>query len=179
MSPAEKTPTSDRCVYRFPYTVFNYIRAPNGTSAKEFDNTSSSSAFYPVGIGAYSCHYPCSPVLFVSLSHTLFSSMTFLYVSPQFWSYIFRWRLTSTLDDLITLSSSVFLSTRPNHRSQFSLIFSLIFATPSLALISFTCPDLLNPLVFIIIHVNIQIYMFFFLSLSQCPCVQLPTLEQV
>ena len=49
---------------------------------------------------------------------------------------IFRCPPTSIFSSLHLLSSSVFLSTCPNHLSLASLIFSLIFATPPLALIS-------------------------------------------
>ena len=58
---------------------------------------------------------------------------------------IFRYPLISIFHVLITTSSSVFLSACPNHLSLTSLIFSLMFATPALALIS-------NVLIFSILH---------------------------
>ena len=80
---------------------------------------------------------------------------------------------------LITTYSSVILPTWPNHISLGSLIFSLMFATPALALIpSF----LIFSIIFIpIIHLNILIYVISskFCSPFSVPRAHLHTLEQV
>ena len=60
----------------------------------------------------------------------VFSNIT----PPQFRSSYLS--VSTDFHVLITTSSSVFLSTWPNHLSLASLIFSLMFATPALALIS-------------------------------------------
>ena len=59
---------------------------------------------------------------------------------------------------LITTSSSVFLSTWPNHLRVASLIFSLMFATPALALIS-------SFLIFSILFIAVMPVLFLTLSL--------------
>ena len=61
----------------------------------------------------------------------------FLYITTLSFSLpMFRCPPTSIFHVVITTSSSVFFSTWPSHPSLASLIFSLMFATPALALIS-------------------------------------------
>ena len=91
-------------------------------------------------------------LLFSVLSRTAFFYLTSVHLS---FGLIFRCPLTSIFHVLITTSSSVFLSTCPNHFSLASLIFSLLFATSALALIS---SFLIFWIIFIpIIHLNILI----------------------
>ena len=72
---------------------------------------------------------------FFSLYSFLLHVFSYNITPPQFRS---SYRSVSThFHVLITTSSSVFLSTWPNHLSLASLIFSLMFSTPALALIYF------------------------------------------
>ena len=75
---------------------------------------------------------------YASSIFTYFSFMSFLITSLHlsFGLPIILCPPTSIFHVLITTSSSVFLSTWPNHLSLASIIFSLMFATPALALIS-------------------------------------------
>ena len=88
----------------------------------------SSQAFSPFGVGTFN----------LRVLQSCFSFMYFLITSLHLslGLPIFQCPPTSIFHVLITTSSSVFLSTCPNHPSLASLIFSLMFATPTLALSS-------------------------------------------
>ena len=72
---------------------------------------SSSSAFSLLGVGASSFHYPCSPVLSFFSPSSMFS---LLHLRLSFSPHVLT---ISVFHVLITTSSSVFLSTCPNHLS--------------------------------------------------------------
>ena len=80
-------------------------------------------------------HVLWSCVILCNITPPQFRS-SYLSVFLSFGLSVLRCPPTSIFHVLITTSSSVFLSTRPNHISLTSLIFSLMFATPALALIS-------------------------------------------
>ena len=115
--------------------------------------TEPSSAFSLFGLGASRFQFPCSPVLcFFYLYLFRLHACSYNITPPPFrCSYL----SVSTTSVLINISSSVFLSTWPNHLSHASLISSLVFATPALDLIS---SFLIFSILFIsIIHLNILI----------------------
>ena len=111
----------------------------------------------------------CSPFVFIYFLLHIFS---YNISPPQFWSSypIFQCPLTSIFHVLITTSSCVFPFTCPNPISLTSLIVSLIYATPVLALIS---SFLIFSIVFIPnIHLNILISVLSSKPLSVFPSAQ-------
>ena len=93
--------------------------------------------------------------LYLFLLHVFSYNITL----SQFQStHVYRRPTTSNFHIRITSSSSVCLSTWPNHPSLATLIFSLIFASPAIAPISSV---LIFTILFVpIIHLNIQIFGF-------------------
>ena len=113
-------------------------------------------AFSLFGVGTMSFHSRHSSGLcFFSLRSCLLHVFSFKIIRPQFWSSypIFWCPLTSIFHVLIT--TSVSLSSCPNYLGLASLFFSLMFATPALALISSVL--ILSILFLPIIHLNILI----------------------
>ena len=108
----------------------------------------------------------CSPSYIVSFISFRTTSLHLSFHLP-----IFQCPLTSIFHVLITTPSCVFLSTCPNHLSLTSLIVSLIYATPALALIS---SFLIFSIIFIIpiIHLNILISVLSSKPLSVFPSAQ-------
>ena len=80
----------------------------------------------------------CSSFLLSHSYNIIFSFISFRTISLRlsFHLPIFWCSLTCIFHVLITTSSCVFLSTCPNHISLASLMVSLIYATPALALVS-------------------------------------------
>ena len=115
---------------------------------------SSSSSFSLFGVGTTNFHSPRSPLLCLFSRYSgLLRVFSYNITPPQFRSSYLS--VSTHFHVLITTSSSVFLSTWPNYLSLASLIFSLMFATPALALIS---SFLIFSILFIpIIHFNILI----------------------
>ena len=93
----------------------------------------------------------------VSSIFTTFSVMCFLITSLHL-SYglpMCQCPLTSIFHVLITTSLSVFLSTRPNHLSLTSLVFSLMFSTPAIGLSLIYSFLIVSALFISTIHLNI------------------------
>ena len=115
----------------------------------------------------------CSSFLLSHSYNIIFSFISFRTISLRlsFHLPIFQCPLTSIFHVLITTPSCVFLSTCPNHLSLTSLIVSLIYATPALALIS---SFLIFSIIFIIpiIHLNILISVLSSKPLSVFPSAQ-------
>ena len=108
----------------------------------------------------------------VLLLCTPFSFMFFLYHHST--SVLVFISMSTHFHVLITISSSVFLSTWPNNPSLASLIVSLMFAAPALALISSV---VIFSILFIpIIHINILISV---LSSKPCSASQCPGLTSI
>ena len=94
--------------------------------------SSSSSAFSLIGVGTSRFQSARSPVLcFFYLYLFLLHVFSYNITPPHFRSSYLS--LSTHFHVRITTSSSVFLSTWPNHFRLASLIFSLMFATPALA----------------------------------------------
>ena len=79
----------------------------------------------------------------VLLLSVLISPCVFLYITPlQLWS---SYHSVSTYLHVLVTTSSVFLSTWPNHLSRATLIFSLRYVCHTCPFSSFFILDLLNP----------------------------------